>query len=388
MIDNIYSELIKNGLLPKDIKHLVIENFDDFFDNKKILERNAIDSLLPELINFLNLQKKTDFYNGFLEFLELLNTVKRTNVSYAIDAIEKFSDDIEEATYKFWILYSLQRESSHFTLEEYSKYTFDSIKDIIEMMIKPYCAYIVYNIYIVNGKNDNFSSIKEKNLGNLINEIIQSEHLTVFFDLTIHTLSGEKNVRLNALRNIGAHNDYKVTGDRIICDIRNNKNEVIEQLKLRKKDLHKIAIDVFDIFKGLKLGYTLFFVDNVDSIKERSFFKPNLRKEQLILNYFSAIQSQGFEIIKFIDSKKESKIILLELLENYNSKERAMHTSQFLYHLWEITKANKNIIEYRDNNNKCVISFEIDGKFCKKIEDGSIQHLEIPKRMKITNCTL
>lgn len=385
MSDHIYSELIKTGVLPEDIKEMVLEEFDGLFTNKTSIEKNAINTLLPELINLLKLQKKPAFYEGFLEFLEMLNIVKKKDFQHAINAIENNFYTIEEAHQKFWINYSLERESSGFNLEEFSKYTFDLIADIIEVFIKPYCSYILYNISIINGKDNNLSSIKEKSLGNLINEIIQSEYLINILKPTIYTLSGEKNIKLNTLRNIGAHNNYTVIEDEIICDIRNSKNKVIEQFKLKRDDLHKIVVDVFDVFRALKLGYTLFFIDNMDYLDKSIFSVLNPRKEQLVLNTFFGIQSQGFKIIEFIDTKKESKLILLELLESEKSGKRAIHASQFLYYLWEITKSNKNIIEYRNNNNKSIASFEIDGKFCQKIEDGSIQMLEIAKEMKIKN---
>jgi len=381
--EHIYSQLIKNGVLPEDIKDMIIEEFDDFFTNKKRLEENSINTLLPELINYLKLQKETIFYEGFLDFLEILNIAKDKDLHKTINAIESNFYIIEEAHQKLWIINSLERESSGFNLEGFSKYTFDLIVDVIEILIKPYCSYILYNIYIIKGKNNNLLSVKEKNLGNLINEIIQSGYLINILKPTINTLSGEKNIKLNTLRNIGAHNNYKVIEDEIICEIRNSRNEVMEQFKTNKEDLYKILIDVIAIFRALKLGYTLFFIDNIDYLNKTILSTLNPRKEQLILNTFFGIQSQGFEIIEFIDTKKESKLVLLELLENEKNEERAIHASQFLYYLWDITKSNTNIIEYRNVKNEAVANFEIDGNFCKKIEEGSIQMIEIAKEMKV-----
>lgn len=159
-------------------------------------------------------------------------------------------------------------------------------------MIKPYCSYILYNIYIINSKANNLSYIKEKSLGNLVNEIIQNKYLIDIFKPTVYTLSGEKNIRLNTLRNIGAHNDYMVTEGKIICDIRNGKNEITEQFKLRREGLHKILIDVTEAFRALKLGYTIFFIDNLDYINKSNIIIQHPMKEQLILNTFFGLKSK------------------------------------------------------------------------------------------------
>ncbi|AXU77456.1 hypothetical protein CDIF28670_03929 [Clostridioides difficile] len=49
--NEIYLRMIKEGYSPEDIKEMVIEEFNQFFMNNQVLERNAIDVLLPELIN-------------------------------------------------------------------------------------------------------------------------------------------------------------------------------------------------------------------------------------------------------------------------------------------------------------------------------------------------
>lgn len=61
MFNDIYSDLIKNGVLPEYIKDMVIEEFDGLFTNKEKFKRNAIDLLLPELVNILKLQKNPIF---------------------------------------------------------------------------------------------------------------------------------------------------------------------------------------------------------------------------------------------------------------------------------------------------------------------------------------
>lgn len=51
-----YLEMIKEGYSPEDIKKMIIEEFNQFFMNKQVLEKNAIEALLPELINLTKLR--------------------------------------------------------------------------------------------------------------------------------------------------------------------------------------------------------------------------------------------------------------------------------------------------------------------------------------------
>lgn len=97
---------------------------------------------------------------------------------------------------------------------------------------------------------------------------------------------------------------------------------------------------------------------------------------------FLGIQSQGFKIVDFIDDSIESKLILEDILGG-NEKERMIHSSQFLFRLWEITKAKNNTIEYLDSTGNLKAIFNLDSDVCERINNGKLYPLAQAEMIKI-----
>ena len=102
----------------------------------------------------------------------------------------------------------------------------------------------------------------------------------------------------------------------------------------------------------------------------------------MITNAFLGIQSQGFKIIDFVEDSIESKLILEDVLCD-NEKQRMIHPSQFLFRLWEITKAKNNVIEYLDNTGELKAIFQLDSNVCERINNGELELLAQAEMMKI-----
>ena len=76
---NYYNILIKNGFSPNDIKKIIIDELEPYFENKDILEYYSINLLLPDFINYLKLKQKVEFFSNYMDLLDLFNQSKNKN---------------------------------------------------------------------------------------------------------------------------------------------------------------------------------------------------------------------------------------------------------------------------------------------------------------------
>lgn len=376
-----YLGIIKAGYSPEDIKEMVIEEFNQFFMNKQVLERNAIEVLLPELINLTKLKQYEKYYQEFTMCLDMYKNSMNIDKEECFKAFANWSSDINKAINKYWIIYNLDKVRENLTIEEYVEVTFKKIGKLIEGIIKPYSFNILNNIYIIKGKKEKVNTFEKKDLGAFFEEIIQANITGELFRIQLDTMSGIKEIKLNQLRNIVAHENYEIEGEIINC-FRKNKNEIKDSFRISIEQLKKCFGDVYYTLGSIKLAYTIFFVDNIDEIIKYNPDKSNIRVEQLITNAFLGIQSQGFKIIDFVEDSIESKLILEDALCD-NEKQRMIHSSQFLFRLWEITKAKNNVIEYLDNTGELKAIFQLDSNVCERINNGELEPLAQAEMMKI-----
>ncbi|EPV4646340.1 hypothetical protein ACV6CB_001423 [Clostridium perfringens] len=379
--NKIYLDMIESGYSPEYIKEMVIEEFNQFFVNKEILQRNAIEVLLPELINLIKLKQYEKYYQEFIMCVDMYTRSMNIDREECFKAFANWSLDINKAINKYWIIYNLDRVMEGLTLEEYVEVTFKNIGKLIEGVIKPYLFNILNNIYIIKGEKEKIDTFKKKDLGVFFEEIIQSNMLGKLFNIQLETIGGIKQIKLNQLRNIVAHENYEFEGNVIKCFIK-KKNEVIDSFSISIEQLKKCFSDVYYTLGAIKLAYTIFFIDNIDEIIKYNPDKLNIRVEQQIVNTFLGIQSQGFKIIDFVEDSMESKLILQDILCN-DEKQRMIHSSQFLFRLWEITKAKNNIIEYLDNTGNLKAIFQLDSDVCEHINNGELELLSQAELMKI-----
>ncbi len=379
--NRIYLDMIEGGYSPAEIKQMVIEEFSEFFANKEVLQRNAIEILLPELVNKTKLKQYSRYYQEFIMCIDMFKCSMDTDSEECFKAFANWSLDINKAINKYWTIYNLDRVIETLTLEEYVEVTFKNIGKLIEGVIKSYSFNILNNIYIIKNKKEKVSTFKNKDLGTFFEEIIQTNMLGELFKIQLNTTIGIKQIKLNQLRNIVAHENYEFNGEIINCFIK-KKNEVIDSFSITLEQLKEAYRDVYYTLGSIKLAYTIFFVDNVEEINKYNPDIIALRVEQLITNTFLGIQSQGFEIVDFVENSIESKLILQDILSD-NEEQRMIHSSQFLFKLWQITKAKNNVIEYLDNTGKLKAIFQLDSDVCELINSGELEPIAQAKMMKI-----
>lgn len=136
---------------------------------------------------------------------------------------------------------------------------------------------------------------------------------------------------------------------------------------------------------------TIFCFDNVTEIQKATKKlgnKFNVREESLLIDFYSPITSQGFKV-KNMSVTDELAILKLEEMQEYpDFQRRAIHSSQFLYNLWDYTKSKKLIIEYYIYCDKLFLRSEIVSDEIKVKSNKSNKLSEILKNVQFTYISL
>jgi len=300
-----------------------------------------------------------------------------------LKSIEEWSPIIESSTYDYWTIYELDRSRDGLSLEAFTKLTMDQLDDILEGLKKPYSYYFLNNILVFEGNLEKIKSLKEQTFGYCVQEIIKSGLIKDLFEMKIETAGYSQKLGVNQLRNVAAHKNYEIKNGLIYLYLKNSKNEVTRTLKLSRDQLQTCLVDAFHIWNTLKIIYTLFIIDNIDTVNPFLKSEKGLRDKQLKLHLNLGIHSQGFDIKTFEADSKESILILQDVRSS--SFDRASHASQFLFHLWRATKSKVNTIEYIGCEGEPMYRFEIEGDICNQINEGKLDKNEQAMQMKVIN---
>lgn len=369
-IDDFYENspfelLYENGASPDDLKKLIIKTYQPYFENHDRLSEYSIDWLVSGWVNFSKLKSNEWYLANFEKCLALFNSAKIADENECIEAIAVWVPEINQAVTKFWSFKNLSRDLEELDLLEFSEESFGLIGQFLEGIIKSYLRLTVHLGRIVRGKSTLKADIIKLDLGGLVDELIST---TNFPDLL---QPPPWNIRLNQWRNIAYHHNSAVDGDIVSCWYGKEPN--INYVSLSREDtlsVLKCVINIYNIFKNVEI---IFIFDNLIEYQEAchklGVTDIPIRSEVSHLELFSGISSQGFKVLEFSSNSDMSKLTLNDLIEG-DVKRRAIHSSQFLYHLWLHTKSKNVAIEYRKISGAPYLISSTTNSVCEKICDG------------------
>lgn len=369
-------KMIQAGQKPEEIKEAVIDSLRPYFENKDILEQLAIDALVPESINLLQIQKDEWCFRMFENCINTFRSAKSKDTQGCFESLANWQPQIDQSLSTFWSVLHLEVDKNILEIEEFLSECLSNIGDIIEGLTKPYLKVIFHQIKISNAIKISIEDIDSLDLGNIINElIIESDYPELF-------IPPPWGVKLSQWRNIAYHHTAKIENNKIICWYgKKSKKRVVE---LSRDALLKMVHTIYQIYKIIRLAHTLFFVDNLKEISK--FSTPIVeRSEAKFLSFVTAIASQGFEVVEYKDTNDETKIILKDV-SDLDPKQRRIHASQFLFALWLINQSTQRVaIEYRENNNTPNFLVSVNSNICKKIYNGELDPVDIVKIMDMVD---
>lgn len=325
-------------MTPDEVKNDVINAFSPYFENQGILEKQAIQTLVPELIEFANILKDGFAIKLFEFALRAHQGAKRQNRELCFVSYLDWIPSKREALSKYWSQIHLEVDKARLGLEEFAHECLRNIGGAIEGSIKPYSNELLQQIRVFQGIPMTFDEIDGMDLGKVIDELIKFSYPSSFFVF--------ENVRLNQWRNIAQHLSIIFKDELIVCTYGRPENR--KEVALTREALYTVTQKVFMTLRCLKLASTIFGIDNFDEMRSMGL-TPNeqieIRSEAEILNLVSAIASQGFEVIDIQFDRNNAKLIVQDLT-SMEPRVRRIHASQFVEMLWLHTNSPLVTVDY------------------------------------------
>lgn len=282
------------GMTPEDIKSAIIDSFSSYFKNVSNLQQYSISDLVGTWLSYLTL---CNDYPDLIKYIELIlqifNGAKQADQERAIATYLKWFPELTQSISRFWSLYNNQTNIVHLCIEDFLEEALRVIGQSIEGLSKPFLKLLLHLNRIKRKKAVDFADIHSKDLGIVIDELISTGNLA---DLLI---LNPNNVRLNQWRNIAYHHNSKAVGGKLFCAIM--RNGLLEEFEISKPDLFGILKRILAIFKLIRISETIFFVDNNQQIQLQlsviNESEINIREESKLLDFYSSLTSQGFNVI-------------------------------------------------------------------------------------------
>ena len=364
------------GMSPDELKSEIIDCFSNYFQNQERLKKYATTDLVNNWLSYILIERDSpESIKSIDTILEIFNEAKNINQNKTIEAYNSWLPEISQGLSRFWSLYNNQIDIKSLCIEDYLEESLRMIGHSIEGISKPFIKLLFHLNRIKRNKQSDFSEIKSKDLGVVIDELINTTDLDDLLIISNHS------IRLNQWRNIAYHHNSKIINGKIICWYK--KNGINEEFELSRDELFSSLLKILLTFKLIRVSETIFCFDNINEIQELrdSIEKEplNIRDEAKLLDFKSSLSLQGFKIKKLKTKNDSSVLKLIDLQEYGNFQKRAIHSSQFLYNLWLHTNSKKLTVEYCVFNGDKFLVSEIDSSVFTNHTDGDLKLSELLK---------
>ena len=312
----------------------------------------------------MKLQSNSWALENFERCLQLLNMAKDSGVEVASIFMERMPE-LQDGLTKFWSFKTLASNLERLKPEDHLEESFKLVGQLLEGVIKSYLRLLVHINRELRSLNVCKSNVDNLSFGALVSELKTTSELSELMAPAPWGLS------LNQWRNIAYHHNAKLVNGEVHCSYgAGEKRKHIVLVKCELTELVRTVSIILHVFKNVDF---VFFYDNTTTFKE--LVKPELsndpaiRKEVLLVELFSGINSQGFSITDYSEEAGVSKLVLEELTE-IEPLRRAIHSSQFLHSLWLYTRLPQLCVEYQTRGGKPYLISNVDGEVCRKVANG------------------
>jgi len=214
-------------------------------------------------------------------------------------------------------------------------------------------------------------------LGALVNELMQAT------DCTQLLAPPPWGIRLNQWRNIAYHHTAHVREGIILCSY--GRQPKMTNVEFSRDEFLDVSRTIAQLIAPLEVSRTLFCLDNMEDIQPLFSTQPTMRIEAQFLSFANCLASQGFEVIDFAVTSEQARLVVREVLPAPDRHTRWAHASQFVYPLWEMTRAQQLAVEYRNTDGNSEFLTTIDSSVCERISRGDADVHELATKARWIN---
>lgn len=364
MTEKILKEIAEDGYKIEDLKEIIINALDEFFDNKQCLEKYVFQSEIIRAFEFVvRYNKDSEFKIELLEVLNCYKTAyqkdKDTFWNIVLFAVSEMVDDENKVWYVMNNVPDIESEDNYKKTID----MFSHIGNLLETSSKHIVQELYALIRLANDKQVEYEKIKNQDFGVVIQNILDTN---VMNNVMTVELPDGRLTRISDWRNISFHKTYSYKNEKVICEY---GKKIRNHFELDMSDFLRYIHQIVRKCNVLVIARIIFMFDY--GFQNTSSFTIDNDMIDPIYIYQLKIQllSQQFELREYTECKNNIEVNIEDLCVNKDEKERIIHCSQLLLNVWNVWKKDTVIINYLKNG---ISQYKlcVDGNVCKKINDN------------------
>lgn len=357
------------GYSINDLKECVIQSLSPFFINQNALGHYWCDAKLLSVFEFVI---RYHYDKAFSNEMEAVLKIYREAFSRnPIATMNVFTNDVDSFTQKENIMWSIRnlKNCDEDDPEETAIFYMRHIGDTLEIGTKHMVAELWSLIQIIEYDKTDYESVRKLEFGVTVNNIISKGYLNDMFVL------GSNSQKISDWRNIAYHHTYRfVNENRIVCTYGKKQKKI----ELTLEELKQLAHQITRISNVLNMVRSIVIFDysaQLHAFRETDKLEGGLlsfRKPMMIEGLRVSMLSQGFslESVKEHESEVIAQIIDIGIGNSAvleKKRERWIHSSQFLVHIWSVIPKDVIKIEYYNQENNLEFICSVSGEICNNI---------------------
>ena len=342
--------LYKQGLRQDEIEHFILDKFRPYLKSKSILRLHLLVYLSQYIDTLLYILSDPENKVLFEKCLEVYWEAKAIDLDECYRSYQYWQEEVLAATSKIVTMIILDQDRTTMNLHEFAEDVFTKIGKIIEACIQPHLRILFFLENIINHKKSSKIDIDKLILGVIVDKLNKYK---IFNNIIIPP---PWNVKLNHWRNISKHDSYSIEDNKIVCKYKKPPNQ--KKVVLLQPELWKLFLVINDIFGILRLAHSVFFLDNIDEI--RQYWEPKqLRKESGLLDQIDLYRIFGFSAEGYALQDDKVTFRLIEQTSG-DPDARLNQLISLIRPTWYKTRKRIIVFEYYDSLNNPLFIVEAD----------------------------
>ncbi|MDP4490034.1 hypothetical protein QDG88_19160 [Pseudoalteromonas piscicida] len=372
------------GLDTVDIRASILHDFEKYFENHDNLKKNALSDLTNTWLMYLSMERDIPNSSHFVQdVMNIFHEAKQQNNTATFEAFVEWNSEVNQSITRIWSMINHSPNLDSLCNEDFFEFSLSTIGKVIEGVLKNSVRRLAQLNRIRRGKSFESGEFKAKDLGVVIDELINTSNLNNIFILP------PQNIRLNQWRNIAYHHNTNIDDETLEVSL-NLKGETLKH-SFSRKEFYQIVKRVVLTFKTIRIAETIFLFDNLAAIQAAetrlSTQCIDARIEAQQVDFYSRVGSQGFKIEKITTEGGESILSVKDMRIYSSYLHRSIQSSILLYALWEYTGSTKLQLEYLSSSGEPIFDAVIHSEYFQKLKsrinvNDTISHIQFTFRSK------
>lgn len=359
-----------------EVKSAVLVMLEPEFTNPKMLDRYGIDLLTAEAVNIAKLRIAPEAGLLYSECLKLRRSVLRKNQDRCAEVCSWWEEDIGRGLENYWSAARFEVDKTGLPLDEFAYEVFRNVGSLLEATMLPYLRELAHHSHDEAGQCLSKAEIAQLDFGTIVSRLESMRFGSRMLRPPPFSIA------LNQWRNIAQHFSIAVDGEAIVCSYGkvNRKSHSFSRQALLES-LRSLVL----IHLAVRTAHTIFHLDHGDALVTHC--KGYRRKDSDIqFQFIVGAASQGFEVTALTVGPDLAQATFKDVTAG-DSRDRAIHASQFVLELWEATRAKEVSVIYLAKNGLVGLTSRAAGADCALVASGdkdmaylaSVVKFEVPR---------